>query len=642
MSETGERSPKKWRLRIVTAAGPIVVPVPADASVADACAAVEARLRGSGQLGKRRIRTLLVELGELGESDSIADAVEDGEELRPVFEDADAEVGPDERAGGQGAGSGEELRPVFEQAGAEGGPDERAGGQGAGPGEELRPVDEVYTTLGPEDDRDMVFTGTKLEVTVCRARNLPNVDGRWKLSAARGCDAFLILEYKTQKHKSTVIRNTLEPNWDQTPSLVTRLGVWVMGAWFQTLLMALVHLRLVADGVEQNTFEFDLSQGELTDLKITIMDYNDLTHDENLGTAVITVDKLKALMAGRPAPKLYKFDISDPDGAALIGQSQQQTFVVLKLNAKEAKAQQLSLAECMLMVQAVVVVLLMCLWLLSQWFEFFDLTVAFTLLLFGVLTVAFMSWNLVVRSGEAKRGCQCLLVPKPGEPAYIRSFFIIVLCLVVLVGLVVVGRKLALEATPSPMSNSAHVSRVLETCSAMQSVQNKLDPCWEAMTAALHQQQQKQPADESSKEDEANQAQAQAEQMRKQEQEEQRKAAEEKKRKEEEQKRKEEEERKEQGRRRKELEEQFQFFDKEMEAKRAAKRRQEQEQQQTAAHLSQSDEAKVRAQSCETFDVYQCDMDYPDLFSQCRGKQADCDAGWDTHKPRPGWAPDLR
>jgi len=132
--------------------------------------------------------------------------------------------------------------------------------------------------------------------------------------------------------------------------------------------------------------------------------------------------------------------------------------------------------------------LLMYLWLLSQWFEFFDLKVAFTLLLFGVLTVAFMSWNLVVRSGEAKRGCQCLLVPKPGEPAYIRSFFISVLCWVVLVSLVVV---LALEATRSPMSHSAHVSRVLETCNAKQSMQNKLDPCWEARTV-----QQQQPADE--------------------------------------------------------------------------------------------------------------------------------------------------
>ena len=139
MSETGERGPKKRRLSIATAAGPIVVLVPADASVADACAAVEARLRGSGHLGKRRIRTLLLpELGELGAADSLADAVEDGEELRPVFEDADAEDGPDKRAGGQGAGPGEELRPVLEQAGAEGGPDERAGGEGAGQGEAKR------------------------------------------------------------------------------------------------------------------------------------------------------------------------------------------------------------------------------------------------------------------------------------------------------------------------------------------------------------------------------------------------------------------------------------------------------------------------------------------------------------------------
>jgi hypothetical protein len=54
--------------------------------------------------------------------------------------------------------------------------------------------------LGHEDDRDMVFTGTKLEVTVCSARNLPHVDGVWGF-----CDAFLVLEYKTQTHTSTVL-----------------------------------------------------------------------------------------------------------------------------------------------------------------------------------------------------------------------------------------------------------------------------------------------------------------------------------------------------------------------------------------------------------------------------------------------------
>ena len=88
-----ERGPKKRRMRIATAAGPLAVPVPEDASVADACAAVEARLRGSGQLGNRRIRTFLLPDGcELGAADSLGDVVQDGEELQPVFEAGDVEV----------------------------------------------------------------------------------------------------------------------------------------------------------------------------------------------------------------------------------------------------------------------------------------------------------------------------------------------------------------------------------------------------------------------------------------------------------------------------------------------------------------------------------------------------------------------
>jgi hypothetical protein len=87
---------------------------------------------------------------------------------------------------------------------------------------------------------------------------------------------------------------------------------------------------------EQNTFEFDLSKGELTDLKITVKDWNRLMSAKLLGTACITVDKLKGLMAGEPVPKLGdEFYISSPDGASLIGKSKLQTFVVLKLKAKE-------------------------------------------------------------------------------------------------------------------------------------------------------------------------------------------------------------------------------------------------------------------------------------------------------------------
>jgi hypothetical protein len=226
---------------------------------------------------------------------------------------------------------------------------------------------------------------------------------------------------------------------------------------------------------EQNTFEFDLSKGELTDLKITLKDSNWSTPDVLLGTACITVDKLKALMAGKPAPKLDEFYISSPDGAALIGQSQQRTFVVLKLNAKEALPPEFSLAECMLGIQAVVVV--MCFWLLL----FGVLMEAFTLLLFGVLTVAFMAWNWYVRSGEAKRGCQCLLVPKPGEAAHMSrlfQFLFLVLTVFILLKVLNLGEpvgcfsggpvisKLALKTPRSPMSNSAHASRELETCSA--------------------------------------------------------------------------------------------------------------------------------------------------------------------------------
>ena len=80
-------------------------------------------------------------------------------------------------------------------------------------------------------------------------------------------------------------------------------------------------------------------------------------------------------------------------------------------------------------------------------------------------------------------------------------------------------------------------------------------------------------------------------------------------------------EKQEQERRRKELQE--------LEAKKAAEQQEKQQQQKTAAEPSQADVAKVRAQSCNpdgTFDVYQCDMDYPDLFTQCREKKAECEA----------------
>jgi len=43
----------------------------------------------------------------------------------------------------------------------------------------------------------------------------------------------------------------------------------------------------------------------------------------------------------------------------------------------------------------------------------------------------------------------------------------------------------------------------------------------------------------------------------------------------------------------------------------------------------EEEKAQLKAQPCtnadgEGFDVYQCDMDYPNLFSECREKQAEC------------------
>jgi hypothetical protein len=76
-----ESAHKKRRLKIDTGAGRVAVLVPADGTVADACAAAEA----SGRVGERRIRTFALPDGcELVTGERIADAVEDGEELRPV------------------------------------------------------------------------------------------------------------------------------------------------------------------------------------------------------------------------------------------------------------------------------------------------------------------------------------------------------------------------------------------------------------------------------------------------------------------------------------------------------------------------------------------------------------------------------
>ena len=85
---------------------------------------------------------------------------------------------------------------------------------------------------------------------------------------------------------------------------------------------------------ESNTFEFDLSKGELTDVKITLKDWNRLASDKELGTAYIRAEQLDRLMAGKHGLG-DEFLVTGTDGNPLIGKSKEQTFLVLKLKAKE-------------------------------------------------------------------------------------------------------------------------------------------------------------------------------------------------------------------------------------------------------------------------------------------------------------------
>ena len=118
MSGAGAGHAKKRRLKIGTGAGRFAVLVPEHGTVADACAAAEA----SGRLGKRRIRTLALPDGcELLAGDCLADAVEDGEELQPVFEEgAASEHGADGEERAEDAG-GEAKRRKLEHGGGQGG-----------------------------------------------------------------------------------------------------------------------------------------------------------------------------------------------------------------------------------------------------------------------------------------------------------------------------------------------------------------------------------------------------------------------------------------------------------------------------------------------------------------------------------------
>jgi hypothetical protein len=143
-------------------------------------------------------------------------------------------------------------------------------------------------------------------VTLCSARHLPHGDGMWET-----CDSFIELVYKDKTLTSTVKKNSLNPDWDPE---------------------------------DQAKFEFDLSSGELEDLRINIKDWNRTT--KLLGTTVIGVNTLKQLMAGDKAafPSdefLITALITAPDGTPLMGKDQQQTHLVLKVAiVKEPYAEQ--------------------------------------------------------------------------------------------------------------------------------------------------------------------------------------------------------------------------------------------------------------------------------------------------------------
>jgi hypothetical protein len=151
-----------------------------------------------------------------------------------------------------------------------------------------------------------------VEVTLCAARNLPNVDGGGLMGIwGASCDAFVELACKDKTLKSTVKKNSLDPDWNP-----------------------------------EEKFEFNLFSGELADIQIQLKDWNPTSSAKLLGTTVIGVNTLKQLMAGDKAafPSdefLITALITAPDGTPLMGKDQQQTHLVLKVAiVKEPYAEQ--------------------------------------------------------------------------------------------------------------------------------------------------------------------------------------------------------------------------------------------------------------------------------------------------------------
>jgi hypothetical protein len=142
-------------------------------------------------------------------------------------------------------------------------------------------------------------------LTLCSARHLPNVDGIWGT-----CDAFIKLVYKDKTLRSTVKKNSLNPDWNPT-----------------------------------EMFEFDLS-GELADMRIQLYDWNRTTPSTLLGTTVIGANALQSLIAkdGGTFPR-NEFPITAPNGRPLMGSEGQQTHLVMKVAVVRSAQQDVLLLE---------------------------------------------------------------------------------------------------------------------------------------------------------------------------------------------------------------------------------------------------------------------------------------------------------
>ena len=157
------------------------------------------------------------------------------------------------------------------------------------------PMQQEPVTLAPDHKVEVI-----VEVTLCAARNLPNVDGGGLMGIwGASCDAFVELACKDKTLKSTVKKNSLDPEWNP-----------------------------------EEKFEFNLLSGELADIQIQLKDWNPTSSAKLLGTTVIGVDVLKLLMAGdKAAFPSDKFLITAPDGKPLMGKDKQQTHLLLKVAA---------------------------------------------------------------------------------------------------------------------------------------------------------------------------------------------------------------------------------------------------------------------------------------------------------------------